>query len=110
PPCASASRPRGRDAASASWLRLGLLALVGRRRQVGELVGEGGAAVVAVAEAEALEVAVAGEAELGRQLRLVEQPDLLGRRPRNRLRRLDLEPPVAPKAGGRRDQLPDDDV
>src|SRR5262249_38157773 len=79
-----------------------------RRRQVGELVAERGA-VAAVAEPEALQ-AIARQAELGRQLRLVEQADLLRRRTRERLRRLDLQPPVAPQAGRRRDQLADDHV
>src|SRR5437016_401562 len=80
-----------------------------RRREIRELVGETGGVAAVAAEAEALEPGV-GEPELGCELRLVEQPDLLRRRPRDRLRRLDLEPPVAPQAGRRRDQLADDHV
>src|SRR4051794_19776567 len=76
--------------------------------QVGELVGEGLA--VAVAEPEVAQLAVAGEPQLLCQLGLVEQAHLLRGRPGDRLGRLDLQAPVATKASGRRDQLPDDHV
>src|SRR5215204_7761702 len=79
---------------------------VARRRQVGQ-VTEGALAVVSVAEAEALDLARLGEAE---QLGLPEHRELLRRMAPDRLRGLDLEPAVAAKAGGRRDQLPDDHV
>src|SRR3954469_7315749 len=68
------------------------------------------AATGAAADAEALDLAGVGEAELGRQLRLVEQADVVGRRPPDRLGRLDLNAPVALEPGGRRDQLADDHV
>jgi hypothetical protein len=84
--------------------------LFGRSRQVGELVREAGGVAAVPTEAEAVDVAVAGQPELGGELALVEQAHLLRARPRDRLRRLDLEPAVAPQAGGGRDQLADDDV
>src|SRR5207248_7311635 len=62
------------------------------------------------AEAEALEIAVAREAELGGELRLVEQAHLVRRGTRDRLGGLDLEPPVAAQAGGGRNELADDHV
>src|SRR3954453_19461825 len=97
----------GRTLSAESLLVLGLVPRGGG--QVGQLLAEGGGVAVAVAEGEALQ-AVAREAELGGELALVEQPDLLGRGTRDRRGRLDLEPAVAPQARGRRDQLADDDV
>src|SRR3954451_21563469 len=80
-----------------------------RRREIGELVGEAGCVAAVAAEAEALEAGV-GETELRGQLLLVGGADLVSRRPRHGLRRLDLEPAVTPQAGGGRDQLADDYV
>src|SRR5436190_8222891 len=68
-----------------------------------ELVGERGAEPLQLSDL----VAVLREAELGGELLLVEDV-LLG--PVSRLHRLDLEGPVAPQAGRRRDQLADDHV
>src|SRR4051794_16245285 len=58
-----------------------LVAVARRGGQVGQLVGEAGGVAAVASEAEALEARV-GEAELGRELLLVEQPDLVRRRPR----------------------------
>src|SRR4051812_14998237 len=87
-----------------------VLLAVRRQRQIGQLVGERLTAAVAVAESEVAQVAVAGQAQLLCQLRLVEQAHLLRRRTRDRLGRLDLQAPVPAETGRRRDQLPDDDV
>src|SRR4051794_2273339 len=88
--------------------KLGLFA-VAVGGQAGE-AAEGARAVPAAAEAEALDLARVAEPELCRELRFVEQADLLRRGAPDRLGGLDLEPPVAPQARGRRDQLPDDHV
>src|SRR5690242_5004556 len=81
---------------------------LGRKRQVGELIGEGLA--VAVAEPEVAQVAVARQAQLLCELGLVEQAHLLRGRTGDRLGRLDLQAAVAAETRGRRDQLPDDHV
>src|SRR3954451_14443187 len=99
----------GRWNREAVLLGVVLLVVARRRGQVGQLLAERGSVAVAVPEREALE-ALAREAQLGGQLGLVEQADLLRRGPRDRLRRLDLEPPVAPQARGRRGQLAADEV
>src|SRR3954453_5315906 len=64
------------------------VAVRGRRRQVGELGPEGlaVAAVTAVAQAEALDLARVGEPQLGGQLALVEQADLVRAGPADGLR------------------------
>src|SRR4051812_32627822 len=88
--------------------------------EVGELLGEAGVATAAAdllqrgdvlveGGAEAAQAVAVAEAELGGDLVLVEQADVVDR-PRQRLGGLDLDAPVALQARRRRDQLPDDDV
>src|SRR5919204_5091089 len=101
--------PYDRDRRHPGFSYLLFVVLRGRQGQVGELVAER-LAVAAVPEPEALELAVAREAELGSELVLVEQAHLVRRRTRDRLGGLDLEPPVPAQAGGGRDQLADDHV
>src|SRR3954451_18738238 len=99
----------GRWNREAVLLGVVLLVVARRRGQVGQLLAERGSVAVAVPEREALE-ALAREAELGGELPPLQHADLVRRGPRDRPGRLDLEPPVAPQARGRRDQLADDDV
>src|SRR3954454_17429805 len=58
---------------------------------------------------EALQALAVVQAQLGRQIVALEQTDIVDPA-RQRLRRLDVDSPVALQARGRRDQLPDDHV
>src|SRR5436189_4040315 len=73
-----------------------LLGLVGRLSEIGELIGKARAIPAVALEPEPLQVPIPREPQLRGELGLVQQPDLVRGRPRNRLGRLDLEPAVAP--------------
>src|SRR3954451_23725519 len=99
--------------------RPGLLVVVGRHVELGELVGEAGVAagpdvlelgeVLVEPGAEAAEAVPVAETQLGGDLVLGEQADLV-HRARQRLGRLDLDAALALEAGRGRDELADDHV
>src|SRR6476659_8443484 len=111
--------PRGDGPCSALWWLLGAVAVLGHV-ELGELVGEPGVGaagpdllerreVLVEGRAEAAEAVAVAEAELGGDLVGVQQADLV-HRARQRLGRLDLDPPVALEPRRSRDQLADDHV
>src|SRR4051812_42567527 len=106
--------PRG------NHLRRRALLVVVRDVELGKLLGEAGVAaagadllqrgeVLVEGGAEAAQAVAVAEPELGGDLVLVEQADVV-HGPRERLGGLDLDPPVALEARGGRDQLADDHV